>query len=62
MRHYTSNGGGLYADPEFFEAAQKRARALIVKFKDYYSGRILDIPGMSRTQSESPEETRKIFE
>ena len=59
----TSDGGGLYADPEFFAAAQKRAQALIAKFKDHYSGRILKvIPGMSRMQSASPQELRKMFE
>jgi hypothetical protein len=58
-----SDGGGLYAAPEFFAAAQKRAQSLITKFKDYYSRRILKaIPGMSRTPSASPQEIKQIFE
>lgn len=62
-RFTTSNGGGLYADPEFFDVAQKRAQALIAKFKDYYSGRILKaIPGMSRMPSALPQELQKMFE
>jgi hypothetical protein len=62
-RFTNSDGGGLYAAPEFFTAAQKRAQSLIAKFKDYYSGRILKaIPGMSRTQSASPQEIQQIFE
>jgi hypothetical protein len=51
------------ADPEFFATAQKRVQALIAKFKDYYSGRILKAtPGMSRRQSALPQELQKMFE
>lgn len=50
------------ADTDFIAKARKRAQALIVKFKNYYSGQILKaVPGMSRMSCASPQEIQRIF-